>query len=81
MIIYFAFLAYRIDPNGEGNQALFHTYEENGNEEGKLVNLKSIEEINNLIPCHPISSSYILCKKLDQLSRRDTGFLRFGRKR
>jgi hypothetical protein len=80
--------AYRIDSNDEPTQALFHKYEESANDEERLANLnnlKSAEEYNSnnyySIPCHPTSSSYILCKKLDYLSRRDTGFLRFGRRR
>jgi hypothetical protein len=50
-----------------------------------LYNLKETEENNldnyYLIPCHSTSSSFNLYKKLDHPSRRDTGFLRFGRKR
>lgn len=80
------FLAYRIEPI----QGLFHKYEENLNDEERLANnlynFKQLEESNSdnyyPIPCQSTSSSsYILCKKLEHLSRRDTGFLRFGRKR
>jgi len=80
--------AYRIDENDEPTQALFRKYEESVNDEERLANLynlKQAEEYNSdnyySNPCHPTSSSYILCKKLEHLSRRDTGFLRFGRKR
>jgi hypothetical protein len=78
------FLAYRIDSNDEPTQALFRKYGESGNDEEKVVNFKQAEDYNSdntyFIPCHR-TSSYVLCNKLDQLSRRDTGFLRFGRKR
>ncbi len=83
-----SFSAYRINPNDEPTETLFRKYEENANDEGRLANLYNLKqaEENNLdnyylIPCHSTSSSFNLCKKLDHLSRRDTGFLRFGRKR
>ncbi|CAF1027538.1 unnamed protein product [Rotaria sordida] len=79
--------AYRIIPNNEPIQTLFRSYEYSPNDEQTLVNLynlKQAEEQNldnsYLILCHP-RSSHILCNKLDNFSRRDTGFLRFGRKR
>ena len=51
-----------------------------------FLKIKTLKEYNTdndyFIPCHPISlSSYLLCRKFDHFSRRDTGFLRFGRKR
>ncbi len=89
-IIYsrFFFVAYRLVPKDESTQALFPKYEESANDEERLVNLynpKQVEEYNSdnyfYIPCHPTLSSYSLCKKFEHLARRDTGFLRFGRKR
>ncbi|CAF0951081.1 unnamed protein product [Adineta steineri] len=72
--------AYRIDSN---NEALFSNYNGKVNDEEYLDNFKTTEEnpLDNyyIIPCHG-KSSHILCNKLDHLSRRDTGFLRFGRK-
>lgn len=68
-------------------QGLFRSYEVNTSDEERMANsynLKPAEEnsVNNnyYILCHP-KSTHVLCKKFDNLSRRDTGFLRFGRKR
>lgn len=82
------FVGYRLESNSEQNQGFFQLPEENGNDQGRssyLFDLKNRDEAqhennHDPIPCYAVSSSYIICKKLDQLSRRDTGFLRFGRK-
>ncbi|CAF3360465.1 unnamed protein product [Rotaria sp. Silwood1] len=79
--------AYHINPNYEPMQTLFRSYEYNPNDDETLFNLYNLKQAEKhnldyyyLVRCHP-TSSHILCNKLDNISRRDTGFLRFGRKR
>ncbi|UJR36337.1 hypothetical protein I4U23_029065 [Adineta vaga] len=79
--------AYRINPNNEPTDILFRSYEGPAINEERFADSYDVKhaETNDLdnyyiIPCH-MKSSHVLCNKLDRLSRRDTGFLRFGRKR
>ncbi|CAF4401488.1 unnamed protein product, partial [Rotaria sp. Silwood2] len=75
------------EPNNEPIQALFRSYEYSPNDEETLFNLHNLKQAEEhnldnyyLVLCHP-TSLHILCNKVDNISRRDTGFLRFGRKR
>ncbi|CAF1675707.1 unnamed protein product, partial [Adineta ricciae] len=78
---------YRINSNNEPIDLLFRKYEGPTNDEVQLLDFPNeqqadTDELDNyfILPCHP-RSSHVLCNRLDHLSRRDTGFLRFGRKR
>lgn len=83
------FLAYRLDSKNEPSQSFFRTSDDNGNDQDRLANffdMKSSDEFHpdnyhDHIPCYAVTPNYIVCNKFDQFSRRDTGFLRFGRKR
>ncbi|CAF3337365.1 unnamed protein product [Rotaria socialis] len=76
--------AYRIYRNNESIQPVFGSYEPSANLQERLANLKQETENNfdknYYIICQP-KSTHILCSQLNNISRRDTGFLRFGRKR
>jgi hypothetical protein len=87
--ISFIYLAYRIGGNEEPSQALFRKLKDSANDEERLMNLYNLKRVFEqdqnpdnyyVAPCYP-TSSHILCNRIDHLSRRDTGFLRFGRKR
>ena len=69
-------LAYRIN---EPADDLLRQYEGTANGEQRLADFYDGDDYY-LIPCHA-KFSHVLCSKVDRLSRRDTGFLRFGRKR
>jgi hypothetical protein len=62
--------AYRIDPD----QALLRK-----TDAGRMAGIDEFDA-NDLLPCY-VTPSGILCNQFDRHSRRDTGFLRFGRKR
>ncbi|CAF3432976.1 unnamed protein product [Rotaria socialis] len=79
--------AYRIYRNNESIQPVFGSYEPSANLQERLANLNNLKQEtennfdkNYYIICQP-KSTHILCSQLNNISRRDTGFLRFGRKR
>jgi hypothetical protein len=77
-------LAYRIN---EPADVLAQQYEGTASNEQRLADFYDSQPADGndgddyyLIPCRA-KFSHVLCSKMDRLSRRDTGFLRFGRKR